>query len=95
MAIHNISNTVRTVCVVLRELLRKQQNITQVQLAELLGVSQQTINAYEVGRRRMPISTLPPIARCPCVSVEELIGEPAGPAAKKRGPTPKIQQQSH
>ncbi len=73
--------------------LRKQQNITQVQLAELLNVSQQTINAYEVGRRRMPVSSLPPIARYLGVSVEELIGEPASPAAKKRGPTPKIQQQ--
>jgi transcriptional regulator with XRE-family HTH domain len=73
--------------------LRKQQNITQVQLAELLNVSQQTINAYEVGRRRMPVSSLPPIARYLGVSVEELIGEPISPAAKKRGPTPKLQQQ--
>jgi transcriptional regulator with XRE-family HTH domain len=64
-----------------------------VQLAVLLNVSQQTINAYEVGRRRMPVSSLPPIARYLGVSVEELIGEPASPAAKKRGPTPKIQQQ--
>ena len=33
--------------------LRKEQGITQVQLAEWLNVSQQTVNAYEVGRRRM------------------------------------------
>jgi transcriptional regulator with XRE-family HTH domain len=43
--------------------LRKAQNITQVQLAETLGVSQQTVTAYEVGRRRMPVSSLPVIAR--------------------------------
>jgi transcriptional regulator with XRE-family HTH domain len=73
--------------------LRKQQNITQVRLAELLNVSQQTINAYEVGRRRMPVSSLPPIARYLGVSIEELIGEPVSPAARKRGPVPKIQQQ--
>jgi transcriptional regulator with XRE-family HTH domain len=73
--------------------LRKQQNITQVQLGELLKVSQQTINAYEVGRRRMPVSSLPVIARYLGVSIEELIGEPVSNATKKRGPTPKIQQQ--
>ena len=38
--------------------LRRVQNITQVQLAEALGVSQQTVNAYEVGRRRMPVLSL-------------------------------------
>jgi DNA-binding XRE family transcriptional regulator len=32
--------------------LRKTQQITQVQLAETLGVSQQTLQSYEVGRRR-------------------------------------------
>ena len=73
--------------------LRKEQSITQVQLAELLKVSQQTITAYEVGRRRMPVSSLPVIARFLGVSIEELIGEPPSAAAKKRGPTPKIQQQ--
>jgi transcriptional regulator with XRE-family HTH domain len=73
--------------------LRKEQNITQVQLAGLLKVSQQTVNAYEVGRRRMPVSSLPRIARYLGVSIEELIGEPPSAATKKRGPTPKIQQQ--
>jgi transcriptional regulator with XRE-family HTH domain len=71
--------------------LRKSQNITQVQLAETLGVSQQTVTAYEVGRRRMPVSSLPVIARYLGTTVEELIGEKAPPA--KRGPTPKLQQQ--
>lgn len=32
--------------------LRRANNITQVQLAEALGVSQQTLQSYEVGRRR-------------------------------------------
>jgi transcriptional regulator with XRE-family HTH domain len=73
--------------------LRKAQGITQVQLAELLEVSQQTINAYEVGRRRMPVSSLPLIARYLGVSIEELIGDSTAASAKKRGPTPKIQQQ--
>jgi DNA-binding XRE family transcriptional regulator len=44
--------------------LRKDEGITQVQLAEQLGTSQQTITAYEVGRRRVPVSSLPRIASC-------------------------------
>jgi transcriptional regulator with XRE-family HTH domain len=71
---------------------RKAEGITQVQMAELLGVSQQTINSYEVGRRRIPVSSLPVLARTLGVSMEELIGAPP-PTAKKRGPTPKLQQQ--
>ncbi len=71
--------------------LRKEQDITQVQLAELLGTSQQTITAYEVGRRRVPVSSLPKIAKLLGVSVEALIGEQAKPG--KRGPALKLQQQ--
>jgi transcriptional regulator with XRE-family HTH domain len=62
-----------------------------VQLAEALEVSQQTVNAYEMGHRRVPVSALPPLARLLGVPVEELIGEPARPG--KRGPAPKLQQQ--
>jgi len=71
--------------------LRKDQGITQVQMAEWLGVSQQTINAYEVGRRRIQVSALPTVARLLGVTVEELVGEESKPS--KRGPAPKIQQQ--
>lgn len=70
--------------------LRKNANITQVQLAEFLGVSQQTVNAYEMGHRRMAISALPRLARLLGVSIEELFGEPA--RSGKRGPTPQLQQ---
>ncbi|MBA4284862.1 MAG: transcriptional regulator [Xanthomonadaceae bacterium] len=71
--------------------LRKAEGITQVQMAEVLGVSQQTVNAYEMGSRRVPVSALPTIARVVAVSIEDLIGEPQKPG--KRGPTPKLQQQ--
>lgn len=71
--------------------LRKTQGITQMQMAEVLGVSQQTVNAYEVGRRRMAVSALPVLAKLFGVSLEELIGEPAKPG--RRGPAPKLQQQ--
>jgi transcriptional regulator with XRE-family HTH domain len=71
--------------------LRKDSAITQVQLAEAMSVSQQTVASWEVGRRGVPVSNLPTLARTLGVSVETLIGEKAPPA--KRGPTPKLQQQ--
>ena len=71
--------------------LRRDSHITQVQLAETLGISQPTINAYELGHRRVPVSALPLLARTLGVSVEELIGEEPS-ATRKRGPAPKLQQ---
>jgi transcriptional regulator with XRE-family HTH domain len=71
--------------------LRKDANLSQQQLAEAMQVSQQTIASWEVGRRRVPVSMLPALARALGTSVEALIGEKAPPA--KRGPTPKLQQQ--
>ncbi len=71
---------------------RKDSHITQVQLAETLGVSQPTMNAYELGQRRVPVSALPVLAKALGVGLEELLGE-SGTATKKRGPAPKLQQQ--
>jgi len=34
--------------------LREDGHITQAQLAETLGISQSTVNAYELGNRRVP-----------------------------------------
>ncbi len=45
--------------------LRKSQDITQVEMAKTLGVSQQTINSYEVGRRRIPEQQIERIQRLP------------------------------
>lgn len=72
--------------------LRKAQSITQLQVAEALSVSQQTINSYEVGRRRIPVSALPALAKLLSVSIDELLGE-GTTAAKKRGPMSKLQRQ--
>lgn len=69
-------------------MLRKAQSVTPVHLAEWLGVSQQTVTAYEVGRRRMPVSTLAPLLG---VSLEELLGQES--KAGKRGPAPKLERQ--
>lgn len=71
--------------------LRKSSQITQVQLAQTLGISQSTVNAYELGHRRVPVSTLPLLARTLGVSVETLIGEDSG-QERKRGRSPKLMQ---
>lgn len=74
--------------------LRKERGgLTQTQLAEMLGLTQQMVASYEVGRRRVPVSLLPAIADALTISIEELIGRPAARAAAKRGPAPKLQQQ--
>lgn len=72
---------------------RKEHGLTQVQLAEAIGVSQQTLAHYEVGRLRIAVSTLQNVARTLDVSLDELISEPHKTAKNKRGPTPRLQQQ--
>ena len=73
--------------------LRRANNVTQVQLAEALNVSQQTLQSYEVGRRRIPVSALPTVAKTLSVSLEELFGTQAKAARSgKRGPMPQWQQ---
>jgi transcriptional regulator with XRE-family HTH domain len=70
---------------------RKALGMTQTQLADELGVSQQVIASYEVGRRRVQVMLLPRLAHTLAVSVEELIGAQGQPA--RRGPAPKLLQQ--
>jgi transcriptional regulator with XRE-family HTH domain len=77
---------------------RKVVGITQVQLAETLGIAQQTMAHYEGGKVRFAAALLPVLADALALSVEELIGpEPKWaskkPTPRKRGPAPKIQQQ--
>jgi len=71
---------------------RKAQGLTQVQLAEILGIAQQTLAHYEGGKLRVAVAQLAPLAQTLGVSVEELVGVPTRRAGK-RGPTPKLQQQ--
>ncbi len=71
--------------------LRKERGLTQVQLAEILGVSQQHMQSFEKGRRRVPVSALPILSKTLGVPVEELIGMKTHES--KRGPTPKLQRQ--
>ena len=49
------------------------------------------MQAYEVGRRRVPVSTLRLLARTLGVSLDELLAE-GEHAPRKRGPVSQIQQ---
>jgi len=71
--------------------LRKAQGLTQAELAALLGISQQLMASYEVGRCCIRLTLLPALAQHLAVSVEELLGVSNG--ARKRGPAPKFQRQ--
>jgi transcriptional regulator with XRE-family HTH domain len=73
--------------------LRKGQGLTQTQLAERLGIAQQTLAHYEVGRLRVAASMLPTLAQMLGTSVEELIGQSPARAGGKRGPAPRLQKQ--
>ena len=71
--------------------LRKEHQITQVQMAELLGISQQLVAANEAGRRKIPVSMLPRLAKIFDLSIDELLGMKK--AAVKRGPVSALNRQ--
>lgn len=69
---------------------RKALGLTQTDLAQELGVAQQTMAHYEGGTARIAAAMLPTVARVLGVAIEELIGMPAKRGIHKRGPQPKI-----
>ena len=73
--------------------LRKEQGLTQAELAQRLGIAQQTLAHYEVGRLRVAASMLPKLGEILGATVEELIGQAPARAGAKRGPVPRLQQQ--
>lgn len=73
-------------------LLRKEQGWSQQQLAEMLGIAQQTLGHYEMARLRVPASMLPQLAQIFKVGVDELIGTPQQKTRSKRGPASVLQQ---
>jgi transcriptional regulator with XRE-family HTH domain len=81
---------------------RRNADLTQQQLADALTISQPQLASYEVGRRRVPVSTLPKLARLLGTAIEALIGDSnEGNAATptpaerrtKRGPPSRLEQQ--
>jgi transcriptional regulator with XRE-family HTH domain len=68
--------------------LRKEQGLTQAELARLLGVSQQTVFAYELGDRRVSVLMLIKLAKIFGVPVEALMRLiPSAPPTDRR-PSP-------
>jgi len=53
---------------------RKSHRLTQQQLAERLGIAQQTLAHYEVGRLRPSISMLSKLVLLLDLSLDELLG---------------------
>lgn len=72
--------------------LRKERGLTQAELGEQIGVNQTAIGSYEIGRRRIPLSQVAPLAKSLGVSVAELV-ELQPSSNGKPGPTPKLQRQ--
>jgi transcriptional regulator with XRE-family HTH domain len=73
---------------------RKELGITQVQLAEAIGVAQQTMAHYEAGALRVAVALLLPLTHTLDMTLEELVGEERkSTKGGRRGPAPKIQQQ--
>ena len=71
--------------------LRKELGLTQVKLAETLGISQQMVASYEVGRRRIPVSMLPSLAQALKVQTDALLGNETK-TRSKRGPASQLQR---
>ena len=74
-------------------LARRDADLTQVQLAERLGIPQPQLASYEVGRRRVPVSLLPRLARSLAMPIEALIEDGEAPPPARRGPVSRLQQQ--
>lgn len=70
--------------------LRKARNLTQTQLAEALGISQQMVASYEVGRRRIPVSMLQALAKALSADIDALLGGSSAKARARRGPAPTL-----
>ncbi|MFP1727471.1 helix-turn-helix domain-containing protein [Lonsdalea quercina] len=64
-----------------------------MQLAQTLNVSQQAVQSWEAGRRRIQISVLPAVARLLSVSLENLLGGAPDRTPRKRGPASWLEQQ--
>ncbi len=69
---------------------RKDQYLTQMQLAEKIGVSQQIIAAYELGTRQIPLISIFKLAEVLSVSLDDLLNIKKD--KKKPGPPPLIQK---
>lgn len=71
---------------------RKARELTQQDMADQLGIAQQTYAQYETGIRRIPASMLPKLAQDLGLTLEELMGVGSG-SRYKPGPSSKLELQ--
>lgn len=64
--------------------LREDSDLTQAQMAQVLGCYQQTYSAYELGRRTIPPEILIALAQFHHTSIDYLLG-----LTNERGPYPR------
>lgn len=72
---------------------RKARGLTQQQLAEILGIAQQTVAHYEGGRLRIAVALLPGLTKALAITVEDLLEETPKAAKSKRGPASTLERQ--
>jgi transcriptional regulator with XRE-family HTH domain len=77
---------------------RKDADLTQQQLADSIGIPQPQLASYEIGRRRVPVSLLPALARTLGVTLESLIDHDAATALPiesrtRPGPVSRLERQ--
>lgn len=70
--------------------LRRGNALTQAQVAECLGISQQAYARYEAAQRKIPVDLLPKLAEAFAISVEDLLG--VSVTEKKRGPQSQLER---
>jgi transcriptional regulator with XRE-family HTH domain len=70
---------------------RKEAGLSQVQLAEKLGVVQSAVASYEIGRRSIPVTLLLPLSETLGVPVQAFFGLPEN-ASGKPGPESRLEQ---
>ena len=71
---------------------RKARGLTQQQLADRLGIVQQSYAQYETGRARIQVAMLPKLGQCLELTMDELLGLRPGTRIKS-GPPSKLERQ--
>ena len=74
--------------------LREDNDLTQTQIAEILGTSQTMYARYERGANEMPIHHLVTLCKFYNVSADFLLDTPPDPKRKQKKSFPKIKHQT-
>ena len=72
---------------------RKEKGLTQQQVADQLGIAQQTYAHYEVGNARVPASTPPLLGQMFGLTPNDLMGQSVSSRKAKPGPMSRLDQQ--